>query len=435
MKKSFIAFSGLISMLLSSCAGETVDYTEPPVPNPIIPEEIPDVVPPSMASAPLDKISGEAIANINDFSLRFYLANSEKNHDNVCVSPLSVGSVLGMMANGDNGLARNEILKTMGFKENEDGLGELNFCYQTLISNLPNMDEDVCCNITNTLWCDPNYYYIRKSFMQTISDSYYATGIGISPRGVDGKEAINAFVSRNTNGLIDNFLIEPLDVTLAFLNTIYFKASWNSAFDEFLTSRNTFIDIENNELKTDFMCSCDYNLYSVTEDGTEAVRLDYGMNRKFSMTFILPSSQINHMALDEVLTPGNLDQLDRNWRGEKILLRIPKFEIEMNLPNTIDILKEIGMEKVCSQDPHAVFHQITESSDFYLKCFIHATKLKVDEKGTEGAAASLGGMVDSAGPGHENNIREINFNRPFIFYIQENTTGAILFIGSVKTLL
>ncbi len=43
-------------------------------------------------------------------------------------------------------------------------------------------------------------------------------------------------------------------------------------------------------------------------------------------------------------------------------------------------------------------------------------------------------MDEVVGPGDGNSvIREIIFDRPFIFYIQENTTGAILFIGAVKT--
>ena len=115
-------------------------------------------------------------------------------------------------------------------------------------------------------------------------------------------------------------------------------------------------------------------------------------------------------------------------------MRLPKFEVEMNNPGTFDILRDLGLEGTSGVGTPAKFGLIAEANDFYLNLFIHATKIKVDENGTEGAAVSLGGMDEAVGPGDANShIREIVFDRPFIFCIRENTTGAILFIGSVKT--
>lgn len=431
-----------LGLLVVSCTGETVDYSEPTVtptepsePTVDLSGELPDVAPPSMASAPLSSIPADAIDGFNDFSRRFYLANSAMSHDNVCVSPLSVGAVLGMIANGDDGSGRNEILKMLGFEESDDGLNALNTYYQTLISNLPNIEEGITCDVTNTLWCDPLAFRIRKSFMQVIMDSYYAYGIGINPGGVSGQKAINEFVDKNTNGLIKNFLSSPLEISLAFLNTLYFKAGWSQGFEEYATSKRPFLDIEGKEKETDFMFRCDIMEYAVTGDGTEAVRLNYGKLQQFSMTCILPTSRINHIPLDEILTADNINSINKNMKEEYMILRLPKFEVETNNPETLDILKELGLEKICNRENPAIFSLITESNEFLLKNFIHATKLKVDENGTEGAAVSLGGMLESLGPGDENNaIRKIVFDRPFIFYIQENTTGSILFIGSVKKL-
>ncbi|MDE6342313.1 MAG: hypothetical protein K2K93_08350 [Muribaculaceae bacterium] len=427
---------GLISLMIASCSGEMVDYSNNVINTPDQSENsgnqespaIPEVTPPSAASAPLSSIASENIGNFNDFSLKFYLANSEKTRDNVCVSPFSVGSVLGMIANGDDGEARDEILKVLGFEESRLGMDALNTYYQTLLSNLPNMDKDITCNITNTLWLDPFKYVIRKPFMQTLSDHYYAYLIGIDPNGERGKDAINGFVSRYTNGLIENFLQKPLeDIELAFLNTFYFKAMWSEGFDENLTTEGTFCDINYHEQKTDFMIMESILEYAHTEDGTKAVRLNYGKSKQLSMTFVLPTSDINHQCLDEIMTAENLKQIDRNMSEEQIIVSIPKFEVESNNPKTLEILKDMGLNKCCKYGVEGPFKLITEKSSFFLKDFIHATKLKVDESGSEGAAASLGGMAN------ECVANQIVFNRPFIFYIRENTTGAILFIGSVKT--
>ncbi len=425
-----------MALMMISCAGETVSYSEPTV-NPPSGEdtsvrEISYLNPPAIASAPLSAIPDEAIAGFNDFSFKFYLASSKGNRENLCVSPMSVGSVLAMIANGDDGDARNEILRVMGFEEGDKGLDNLNSFYQTLISNLPNIEDEISCNITNSIWCDPAEYRIINSFRQNISDFYYATHFGINPSGESGREVINRFVSINTKGLIDNFLSEPLNesITLAFLNTVFFKAGWTEGFSEYMTSRETFVDIDCKQQETDFMFSDRIAEYAMTDDGTEAVRLNYGKSERFSMTLILPSSRINHIPLDEVITPDNLRQINSNMKPEHMFVWLPKFEVGFDNPETIDILKSLGMEKICSNEMPLNFSNIIENNSFQLNFFAHSTKLKVDENGTEAAAVSLGGMSNSVP--NEKDIR-IAFNRPFVFFIQENTTGTVLFIGAVKT--
>ena len=68
----------------------------------------------------------------------------------------------------------------------------------------------------------------------------------------------------------------------------------------------------------------------------------------------------------------------------------------------------------------------------YLSLLEQHTYLKVDEKGTEAAAITIGGMSNSAGPAPT----PIDFflNRPFAFMITETSTGAILFMGKVTKL-
>ncbi|MDE5586695.1 MAG: hypothetical protein K2I92_10255, partial [Muribaculaceae bacterium] len=248
-------------------------------------------------------------------------------------------------------------------------------------------------------------------------------GIGISPNGEAGKNAINEFVGKNTNGLIKDFLKKPLEANLAFLNTLYFKAGWTNAFVEWETSERTFVDIEGKEQVTDFMSNGEFAEYAVTEDGTEAVRFNYGELKQFSMMCILPSSNINPPDLDEVLTLDNISDLNKKMNYMRVYVWLPKFEIEMNNPNTLSILTSMGMTDLSD------FSLITDTGEFYLNSFIHATKIKVDENGTEGAAVSLAEMTS----GVHVSVPKVVFDRPFIFYIQENTTGAILFIGSVKT--
>jgi len=420
--KKLLSFFALA--IFSACSA--VDDEDNLQPEPVICPDIllAPIAPPAEASASLANVSKDVVDGTNRFAVDFYLANSKLSNDNnVCVSPLSVGNVLGMIANGDNGASRDEILSLLGFETGETGLVNLNSYYQTLISNLPNLD-DTACIFTNSLWYDYRIP-VYQSFSQTIAKYFYALNIGISPAGVEGMEAINRFVEINTYGLIKNFLDVPMSAYVAFLNTTYFKGQWKNSFDKRLTNEHEFHNLDYSSSMVPFMHTETECEYAMAEDGTEAIRLPYGKEGKnFSMTLILPSSQINHVPLDEALSNDNLQQLESKFKFKQLFISMPKFEIENKNNDTLNILIEMGLDKACN--PSYGFPLIVDHNKaFYLDNFIHATKIIVNEDGTEGAGAS----IDDG-----NGVQMISFDRPFIFLVREQVTGAIIFIGSVKNL-
>lgn len=411
-------------LFLTACGGDDVLYTNmEPVICPGVDILTVPVTPPSEVSAPLSDISENSVNGTNSFAVNLYLRSSAETNDNVCISPFSIENVLGMLANGDDGETRDEILDVLGFDKGESGLACMNAYYRTLLSNLPNLD-DTSCIFTNSLWYDP-CIPIYSDFSKTIAKYFYAVNMPMSPAGEIGKEAINKFVKANTRGLIDNFLETPIRSTVALMNTAYFKGQWKNPFDKGLTLEKEFTNLDYSSSRVMFMNStmeCDY---ARIEDGTEAIRMPYGKEgENFSMTLILPSSLINHVPLDEAFLGDNLKRLYEKFKEETVVLSLPKFEVEYKDNHMVDLLCKMGLAKTF--DSCFGFNNIVEYPlPFYLDCFIHATKLIVDEDGTEGAAVSIGGG---------NGIQIINFDRPFIFLLQENTTGAILFIGSVKKL-
>jgi serpin B len=66
---------------------------------------------------------------------------------------------------------------------------------------------------------------------------------------------------------------------------------------------------------------------------------------------------------------------------------------------------------------------------------IHKTFIEVAEAGTEAAAATVVEMeYVSFNPGSSSGPIQFHVDRPFLFAIRENTTGTILFIGTVGKL-
>ena len=74
----------------------------------------------------------------------------------------------------------------------------------------------------------------------------------------------------------------------------------------------------------------------------------------------------------------------------------------------------------------ADFSGMTTEEQLFISQVIHQAYVKVDEKGTEAAAATAVVMAMTAMP---TNI--FRADHPFIFIIQEKETGNILFLGRV----
>jgi serpin B len=97
-----------------------------------------------------------------------------------------------------------------------------------------------------------------------------------------------------------------------------------------------------------------------------------------------------------------------------------KFSTDVSLNDT---LSAMGMPEAFSD--RADFSGINGARDLHVQSVIHKAIIAVDEKGTTASAAtgvSVG--VTSVPP-------TLVVNRPFLFFIRHNPTGAILFQGRV----
>jgi serpin B len=70
---------------------------------------------------------------------------------------------------------------------------------------------------------------------------------------------------------------------------------------------------------------------------------------------------------------------------------------------------------------------MTGGRDLFISEVIHQAYVKVDEKGTEAAAATAVVMELTAVP----ETKIFRADRPFLFIIQEKETGGMLFMGRI----
>lgn len=150
-------------------------------------------------------------------------------------------------------------------------------------------------------------------------------------------------------------------------------------------------------------------------------------NDSYVMRLILPQPEIS---IDQVLQA--LSESDENlWKNTilaDINLKMPRFILENKMDLT-PTLQALGMKKAFSGG--ADFSSMSDVAT-YISLVQQATRLKVDEDGSEGAAVTVieGYLSDLMRPLPEEEV-DFFLDRPFLFQILESSTGTVLFMGQV----
>ena len=156
------------------------------------------------------------------------------------------------------------------------------------------------------------------------------------------------------------------------------------------------------------------------------VDLPYG-NRDFSMTIILPKEGNNIDALISDMSDESWNLLTSSLSPDTGDILLPRFKLEYD----IDLKKpltEMGMG-IAFKEGIADFSNMRSQNDLFISSVLHKTFVEVNEEGTEAAAVTVVRIgLTSDGPSHGFSMI---INRPFLFVIRENRSGAIMFIGKI----
>jgi len=208
-------------------------------------------------------------------------------------------------------------------------------------------------------------------------------------------------------------------------NAVYFKAAWANAFEESNTKQEAFLSLDGKNDPAAMMHRTERMGY-FENDQLQMVELPYE-GRQLSMLVILPKSdRLAALATVEQALP-DLAKWSAGLRGKRVNLALPKFKFETQLALSAD-LEAMGMTDAFTNK--ADFSRLTTQEKLYISAVIHKAFIDVNEAGTEAAAATAVAISAMSMPMHEQPVDFIA-NRPFIFAIRHNQTGAILFLGRV----
>ncbi|WP_166442325.1 serpin family protein [Nakamurella flava] len=343
---------------------------------------------------------------------------------NAAISPYSLFTVLAMARAGAKGATGQQIDAVLGAAGDAQGaaVAAVDAAVAEALDRASQAPGGtVTVQAANETWVEQGFP-VRQEYLDQLAREF-----GVAARSADFsgdaegmRLAINAWVAERTNDLIPELF--PSDsirstTVLVLVNALYLQASWAFPFEP--RQDGTFTTADGRAITVPMMSGLPLAASGVKGPGWAAVSLPY-VGSGLAMTVLLPDN-----GLDAVLSglPEIIDTVATSEPGTtKFDVTLPVFSVR-SVPDAAAVVKALGITDLFGD---ADLSGITEGG-LTVDAFVHESVVKVDEEGTEAAAATGMGMAASAPARPE----PLVVDRPFVFWIADTTTSAPLFLGVI----
>nr|ACT36276.1 antitrypsin isoform 1 [Bombyx mori] len=364
------------------------------------------------------------LKNGNDnFTARMFTEVVKNNPGkSVALSAFSVLPPLAQLALASDGETHEELLKAIGFPDDDAIRTEFASKSRDLRSI-----KGVELKMANKVYVhdggklDENFAVVSRDVFN--SD---VQNIDFSKNTVAAK-SINDWVEENTNNRIKD-LVNPDSLSSAtaavLVNAIYFKGAWSSKFDERLTSDRDFYVSKDKTIKVPMMYKRgDYKYGESAALNAQLIEIPYKGDQS-SLIVVLPKDKDGITQLQEALKdPKTLETAQQSMYSTEVDLYLPKFKIETET-NLKDVLSNMNVNKIFNND--AQITRLLKGESLSVSEAIQKAFIEINEEGAEAAAANAFTMTRSS----KVYVRPpivFNANKPFYYALQVD--GVIMFNG------
>ena len=365
----------------------------------------------------------------NNFNID--LIKVTRRDKNYLISPYSIEVALNMLSEGANNNTKKEIKKIIPDR------------------NINDVSIKNKVKIANALFVKDSYKdKVKKNFKDILTKNYNSEILYDEFKTPD---VINNWVNKKTDGMIKKILddMDP-DFAIGLANAIAIDVKWASEFECSNTTKEKFTKNDGKKINVEMMHnSYEYGAkYLKSNDATGIIipyqsynkktgEIDYEDGTNLEFIGILPNTDVESYisSLDINKLNKLIDSGKKSSRKYEINLSLPRFKYEYEVPNFIDILKDMGINDAFDfgkADFTSILDKKDMKSNLYVSDAIHKTYIDLNESGTKAAAVTYFGMKDMAAIlEEEKETVEIKFNKPFVYMIRDSKTGEILFFGAV----
>lgn len=424
MKNKFL-FLGLLLPLLFLTACGTQEQTDSS-----LQEQQADVPVEEESAEPAEEaeIYDSAAESIN--ALGYDLFARLSGDGNVCISPYSIETALGMGANAAADATLDQMLGTMHTTD-------IHTFNQNISSSMDKLERDAMdIRIANSAWYADDMDFsdsFESSYLPLLTESYNADCFEADFTDASTIDAMNNWIAKATNDKITDMVSDlSEDTCLVLFNAVYFNAEWEVSFPKEATFDEEFHGTDGTQT-VPFMHLTDRYFQYYEYKGILTLRMRY-KDSDMAMDILIPEAS-EDKTVTELFNALSFEEKQELYQGlsdsEEVMitsLKMPRFEFSSDSIPLSNYLKDLGMTRAFSDE--ADLDLI--SGDAYISDVFHKTYIRVDEKGTEAAAVTEMIMNTLSMPTGEPLLFEVDM--PFMYYITDTSDGTILFIGTMNNI-
>ncbi|KAL3289709.1 hypothetical protein HHI36_023109 [Cryptolaemus montrouzieri] len=363
------------------------------------------------------------------FDWMFLKAFADSKYKNVILSPISLKIVLALLYEGSSGSTAKEFQNILLFPEKKQIVRE-NF--YRIIQALKTQEKENVLNLGTKIFMDIGITP-EQSFSAVAMHNYHTSIENLDfANGTASSAAINSWVEKLTEGKIPSLVSpdEVKDAVMLMINTIFFKGAWRHEFPKNRTQIGGFYISPLDVVNVPLMRTTDkFFYYESSALDAKILRLPY-KGKKYSMFIILPNTKAG---LKTLLKKIDLDTLKRDFYYMDYVpveVTLPKLKFDFKAKIT-NMLEEFGLRQMFQNT--ASFPGIARGEKntlrmLYVTDIIQKSGIQMDEEGSTVYSSTDVQLTNKFG--EVDNF--FNATHPFMFFIEEPTTGTILFIGKVE---
>lgn len=402
-----------------------------------------------------------AVQANNEFGVAlFYALREDSAGRNFLISPISASLALGMTYAGARRETQTEMARALRLTSQpaERSFQGQNALSQTLAKrgalafdvaqanfhrpSAPPAAADFSLEIANSLWGQAGYHF-QAPFLRTLAANY---GAGLFKRDfVRSSEPtrleINRWVRAHTNDKINDVLpqgaVTP-DTRLLLVNALHLKLPWETPFAESATEAALFQCLNVKEvpiaMSVPFMRRTDRLAYH--DDGSAQIVALPLVSRHMWLVVALPHPGVSLANYERSLRAGS-PALVVPSAEQLVALSLPKVTFFSPSISLDHALQRLGM--VRAFDPgraqfEGMYQRERGEQPLYVGSVQQKTTIAMQESGIEAAAATAVSMVAASArlPQKEPVPIPMIVNRPYVFAIVDQPTGALLLLGHIE---
>jgi serpin B len=339
------------------------------------------------------------------------------------ISPLSLSLALAMLNNGAGGATQEEIQQALGGSDLTRK--DVNGYFRKMVSAMQELDLTTRFESANSIWAQEKFPILDT--FKDVNRTYFDAEARNFSDAANAILWINEWCNEKTHGLIPELLDEASHADVYLLNVLCFKGYWTNPFDRSLTEDAAFANQNGTKQQLPMMRFKNSIPASYMKSETfEMVELPYG-NEAFVMTLLLPAEGISVASVVEELDAPAWEESVSWMYVQTVDVRLPRFKADY----TRELSKDLKVPGMTSMFGNTEF-PLLSPTPLVVSFVLQKTAIEVAEAGTEAAAATV---IKTEGASDELVVIPVlEFNRPFIYFIREKSTGSILFGGIIRNL-